>query len=403
MEENKKSKKEKSKARKVLYIIWASIRYAFLAFVLFITTIITFAFRSMDIWSVTYVLGLLTFAAFGLIVLFPIRKIKWKAIIFGGLLALFLIVYGSNALVIEHEENITIKTDVNINTKLYLPFDDDSLIARLPYDASLKLEGDLPILDGASAAFPVYSAVVNEVYPEDANYDLETFSEGPFQFRNTVGGYMALAEGKVDIFFGAYPSQEQIDYAKKCGVEFEYTQIGNEAFVFFVNSNNEVSDLSIEEIRNIYSGNITNWNEVGGNNKEIVPYQRNKNSGSQSMMVRFMGNTPLMDPPKHLVNDTMTGIIDVVSDYHNTDGAIGFSFRYYLDTIINNPDVKMISINGAYPSYENIKNGTYPVVAPVYAVTIKGNDKESVKTLIDWLLSSEGQELIELSGYAGVK
>jgi len=62
----------------------------------------------------------------------------------------------------------------------------------------------------------------------------------------------------------------------------------------------------------------------------------------------------------------------------------------------------MIAINGIKPSKENIKNGTYPIVAPVYAVTYKGNTNENVYKLIDWMLSDEGQYIVEESGYVGV-
>ena len=98
----------------------------------------------------------------------------------------------------------------------------------------------------------------------------------------------------------------------------------------------------------------------------------------------------------------MSGIIYQVSDYKNYGGAIGFSFRYYVDTLIANPDIKMISVDGVYPSQENITNGTYPIITPLYAVTYKGNGNENVQKLLDWILSEEGQEIIEKTGYSRV-
>jgi phosphate transport system substrate-binding protein len=62
----------------------------------------------------------------------------------------------------------------------------------------------------------------------------------------------------------------------------------------------------------------------------------------------------------------------------------------------------MLALNGVYPSAENIQNGTYPVVAPVYAVTWAGNDNPNVQKLLDWILSEEGQYIIEESGYVGI-
>lgn len=297
----------------------------------------------------------------------------------------------------KYQESITIDTSPNINLNEYMPFDEDSKIVKLE-NASLKLEDNLPIVDGAAAVFPVYSAFVNAVYPNT----IELY-DGVFEYNNTSMGYELLAEKKTDIFFGAYPSEEQIEYAKSLGIEFEFTPIGSEAFVFFVNSKNPIDGLTKEQIQNIYAGEITNWEEVGGDNEKIIAYQRNEGSGSQSMLKRFMEGKTLMEAPTEQVNDLMVGIIDVVSDYKSTPNSIGFSFRYYVEGIIKNPNIKMISIDGIEPTVENIKNGTYPVTTSLYAVTYKGNDNENVQKLIDWILSEEGQKIIEETGYVGIR
>ena len=297
----------------------------------------------------------------------------------------------------KYQESITIDTSPNINLNEYMPFDEDSKIVKLE-NASLKLEDNLPIVDGAAAVFPVYSAFVNAVYPNT----IELY-DGVFEYNNTSMGYELLAEKKTDIFFGAYPSEEQIEYAKSLGTEFEFIPIGSEAFVFFVNSKNPIDGLTKEQIQNIYTGEITNWEEVGGDNEKIIAYQRNEGSGSQSMLKRFMEGKTLMEAPTEQVNDLMVGIIDVVSDYKSTPNSIGFSFRYYVEGIIKNPNIKMISIDGIEPTVENIKNGTYPVTTSLYAVTYKGNDNENVQKLIDWILSEEGQKIIEETGYVGIE
>lgn len=70
--------------------------------------------------------------------------------------------------------------------------------------------------------------------------------------------------------------------------------------------------------------------------------------------------------------------------------------------IIDHPDIKMIAIDGVAPSVENIKNHTYPVIAPVYAVTYQDNPNENVAKLLDWICSEEGQYIIEETGYVGL-
>lgn len=305
--------------------------------------------------------------------------------------------FGIQKAVKAYNESITINVTPNINTHEYLPFEEDSKIVKFE-DSSLSLTENLPVIDGATAAFPVYSAFVHAVYPK-----YTSLYDGTFEYNNTLGGYRALAEKETDIFIGAYPSKEQREYAAENGTVFEYHQIGYEAFVFFVHKDSPIDSLTADQIRAIYSGEITNWSEVGGNNEKIVAFQRNEGSGSQSMMLRFMGDTPLMEPGTQEVVDGMGGIITEVADYKNKSNSIGFSFRYYVETIIANLDIKIIAVDGVYPSVESIKSGEYPIIAPVYAVTYEGNPNENVDKLIEWILSDEGQYIIEETGYVGIR
>ena len=98
----------------------------------------------------------------------------------------------------------------------------------------------------------------------------------------------------------------------------------------------------------------------------------------------------------------MDGIIDVVSDYENHANAIGYTFRYFLENMNKNPNVKMLKVNGIAPSVENIRKKTYPLIDNFYAITIKGRESENTKKLIAWICSKQGQELIEKVGYVSL-
>ena len=296
----------------------------------------------------------------------------------------------------KYDQSITINTAPNINVHEYLPFREDSKIVKIDSE-TLKLTDDLPVIDGAAAFFPVYSAFVNAVYPETTElYD------GVFEYNNTPGGYQLLAEKGIDLFLGVYPSEEQKAYAEECDTTFVYTPVGTEAFVFFVHKDNPIDNLTTEQIKGIYSGEITNWKQVGGKNEEIAAFQRNEGSGSQSMLQRFMGDTPIMEAPTEMVNTMMSGIIEQVSSYRSKSNSIGFSFRYYVEGIIQNPDIKVLSVDGVAPTAENIRNGSYPIVTPMYAVTYEENTNENVDLLLQWILSEEGQYIVEETGYVGV-
>ena len=329
-----------------------------------------------------------------------IKRRKPYVITYLSLFLAVLVCCGVQWGIAEYERSITIDVAPNINVNEYLPFDENSKIVKMD-SKTLKFseEDELPRIDGASAAFPVYSAFVNATYP---NTEETKLWGNVFQYNNTRGGYIELAEKNTDIFIGAYPSKDQIAYAEKCNTEFVYAQIGWEAFVFFVHKDNPIESLTTEQIKGIYSGEITNWSEVGGNDEEIIPFQRDEGSGSQSMMLRFMGDTPLMQAETKVIQG-MGAVVEEVVDYQSRAGSIGYSFRYYLEGIVQNPEVKLIAVDGIAPNVENIKSNSYPIVAPVYAVTYENNPNPNVARLVEWILGEEGQYIIEKTGYVGIK
>ena len=135
----------------------------------------------------------------------------------------------------------------------YLPFDENSLIARI--DTDFSVTGELPVLDGAAALLPVYTAVADAIYPEGCCiFDGEEFSpESAVQYRNTLRAYTAVVDGTADIIFVAAPSEAQLQYADEKGVELVFEPIGREAFVFIVNDKNPVDSLTVQQIRDVYS------------------------------------------------------------------------------------------------------------------------------------------------------
>lgn len=378
---------------KILLTVFVAMVFPNAAITLFI--ILAFGgFWDITVWLSLFIVPLV-------IPLIWLKKRKPYLIGYVAYLLCFAILVGTQAGIRAYNDATTIDVTPNINTYEYLPFEEDSKIVKirsktLNFD-NLPTE-ELPIIDGATAAFPVYSAFVNAVYPNSTKlYD------GVFEYNNTQGGYELLAEKKTDIFIGAAPSKDQIAFAEKNNTTFEYTQIGHEAFVFFVHKDNPVNSLTVDQIKGIYSGKITNWREVGGKNEKIVPFQRNEGSGSQSMLIRFMGDTPIIEPDMQTMVGGMGDIIETVADYKNKSTSIGFSFRFYVEGIIKNPDIKMIAVEGVAPTKENIKGGTYPIIAPVYAVTYEGNSNQNVHKLINWITSDEGQYIIEKTGYVGIK
>lgn len=270
----------------------------------------------------------------------------------------------------------------------YLPFEEKSEIYKLTTD--FKLEGDLPVLDGATALLPVYSAVINAVYPEDSVIcdGGEFAAESAMQYSNTTGAYKKIVDGTADIIFVAQPSAEQLQYAADNGVELEMVPIGREGFVFIVNSENPVESLTVDQVCDIYAGKITNWSEVGGANRRINAIARAEGSGSQTALLSFMKKNG------REVHKKLAG---------PASAAIGFSFRFYVEGIVENSNVKMLALNGVLPTEENIRNESYPIVSNFFAVYRKDNTNPNVQRLLDWMVTEEGQSIVNNSGYVGLR
>ena len=282
--------------------------------------------------------------------------------------------------VISHHSPGMQKMSVEVGN--YVPFTGSANV--FSEDGAKKLEGDIPVIDGAAALLPVYAGFVQSIYPEDSvifngeDYD----AKSAMHYTNTRGAYKDIVDGNADIIICAQPSDEQLAYAKEKGVELELVPIGSDAFVFIVNANNPVSDITIDQIKGIYSGKITNWRELGGKNVPIAAMRRNKNSGSQTALEKIMGDTPIKP------------------DYTALFGSpIGFSFRYYVTGMLAEGGVKILTINGVAPTTETIADGTYPISGNLYAVYRKGETNENVYKAVDFMLSPEGQKIVEKSGY----
>jgi phosphate transport system substrate-binding protein len=286
----------------------------------------------------------------------------------------------------------------DFDIRIYQPFNNDGKVAMLDTVSTLKLKKELPVLDGATALYPLYSAFVQAVYP-NKNYDIH---HSKVMCNNTMTAYQMLIKKKVDIIFVARPSKQQIELAEKQGITMKFTPVAKEAFVFFVNKNNPINSLTVDEIQGIYSGEIKRWNEIGGNNDSIIAFQRNEGSGSQTAFINFMGEKRIIKPKTDEKIFGMGKMISRVADYANYNNSIGFSFRFFTDEMVRNKQIKLLKINGVYPDIESIKNQTYLLTSDLYAVTLSDNTNPNVVKFLEWILSSQGQSLVERTGYCAI-
>lgn len=304
----------------------------------------------------------------------------------------------------------------------YMVYSENSRLVTLDHQPELFIENeeDMPVLDGAEACYPLYAAFAKACYKDIDVIEKEWLKTGENQylngkivtFTNTLRAFDRLIYwgndtekygNAVDMIFGARPSADQLEEAKYLGVEVDITPIGREAFVFFVEKDNPVDNLTSEQLRAIYHGDIANWKEVGGKNQAIRAFQRPKNSGSQTMMEYFMGDTTMKEPDTYEIVDAMTGVIEEVAQYANEAGAIGYSFRYFLEGLNQEKNVKILSVDGIYPTMENIESGAYPQTGYVCLITRKYETNPYVQKMKEFILSEDGQYIIRQTGYAGLE
>jgi phosphate transport system substrate-binding protein len=322
-------------------------------------------------------------------------------------------------------------------------------IALLNGESSLRLSGhaddNLPRLDGATAMYPLYSSFVCAVYPEktvpefpDAYYHdhknvLALLTWGYFpneqllydrfapreglwnprpivfesiiQCNTTSQAFQRLIEGETDIIFCYEPSEAERSAAAEKGKHFSLTPIAYDAFVFIVNEKNSLSNITQRQIRDIYSGRVTNWKDISGVDEPVIAYQRPENSGSQTTLQSIIQRDQLMRPilDGEIVRGGMYDMVrKITSDYYNYNSAIGYTFLFYLTHMADDSGVKVLAVDGVTPTLQTIQNKTYPFVQTVYAITT-GNESENTKKFIEWILSAQGQELVAKTGYTPVK
>ncbi len=260
----------------------------------------------------------------------------------------------------------------------------------------LALREDLPAMDGSTSLIPLEAgirAAIFDISMEEATDQVAHSS--------TWSSFYNLLDGSAELIFSCPLSAEQYDIAAAQGVKLETVPVAMEGFVFVVNAKNPVDSLTQQQLKDIYSGKITNWAQVGGSDLPIIPYQRNSDSGSQNYMIDFMGDVPLMNAPVEMRPATMEGLMDVVAVNDNAAGAIGYSvYAYAADMYGNGDEIKFIQVDGVAPDKNTMAAGEYPLLGKNYAI-FKADEPadSSVRTLVDWMTSYDGQLAIARAGY----
>lgn len=258
---------------------------------------------------------------------------------------------------------------------------------------------NFPRMNGSTSTVPLAEAIASVLLGgsrEDVA-DLVNFSR-------TTMAYRSLMYGESDILIAAEPADAIWEEKEERDFEWEMEPFAVDGLVFITNANNPVDSLTTEQIQKIYTGEITNWKEVGGNDLEIVPFQRNEEAGSQTAMKNLvMKGLEMMDPPTDYVAGSMGGLIEGVAAYDDSAAAIGYTVYYYANDMRMADGLKILKVDGVEPSDKTIRSGEYPFLNNYYVVIPAAlAEDHPARIMYNWILSSSGQLLVEFEGYVSV-
>ena len=261
---------------------------------------------------------------------------------------------------------------------------------------------NFPRMDGSTSTAPLAQAAACVLLgePREDVAELTVFNRTTQSFRN-------LANGLCDILIVSEPAPEVFEELAAQGFRYEMAAIATDALVFVVNASNPVDSLTLQQIQRIYTGRITNWKQVGGEDKEIEAFQRNSEAGSQVLMEKLvMNGVSMADAPKKEFATAfgMGELISAIKGFDGSANAIGYTVYYYAEDMRMAEGLKIIAIDGVKPSADTIRSGEYPFLNPYYAVIGADEPEDSpARIMFDWLLSDEGQSLAAHEGYVTIR
>ncbi|MEW5870509.1 MAG: substrate-binding domain-containing protein [Chloroflexota bacterium] len=297
-----------------------------------------------------------------------------------------------------------------------------TVLFRSAYLAEHPVVKEFPRLASSTSAYPLWVMTFcqlfdvpcawyyNTLRPESAYERSEQFQSminDHMVVQGTHEAYTALINDEADIILVARPpSADELAAARQKGMAFDLSPVALDAFVFIVHVNNPVDNLTIQQIQGIYTGQIHNWAEVGGQDAKINAYQREANSGSQELMQDLVMKGLRMIEAPDMIRYSMAGPFNVIGGYPYTPGdvfGIGYSVYYYARNMIESDNVEFVGVNGVEPARSTIATRSYPLTTEVYVVIREGLWTGSAAVIVrDWFFTRDGRSAISLSGYVPI-
>ena len=256
---------------------------------------------------------------------------------------------------------------------------------------------EYPVIDGSSSTVLMHAAI--RAYLTDEHF-VDQHSQTYAALERLIPG----CENPADVVLAVKYYDDTLNDVRERGADLVITPIAKEGFVFVLHRDNPINSLTQEQLRDIFSGRVKNWKELGGLDEEIIPVYRNWDSGSQTAIFDFMGDVPLTDMAEDdsiKLALSMGGMLETV--WTTGIGAIGYNIYSWSGShgmFFGMENLKFLAVDGVEPSIDNLSDNSYPLMVYTYSYYNRGNTRG--ETLTEWLLTAEGQSVIASAGYVGI-
>ena len=257
------------------------------------------------------------------------------------------------------------------------------LILTLMVSISQAGEGQL-VVQGSTTVLPIAQAAAEVFMQNNSQANISVRGGG------SGNGIAALIEGTCDIADASRPMKvKEILLCQKKGISPVPHIVAMDGIAVIVHTSNPVQGLNIEEIKDIYTGKITNWKELGGKDLKIVVVSRDSSSGTFETFetIVLKGKKVIPESLAQASNQTVATVIST------TKGAIGYVGLGYISNA-----VKALQVNGVIPEQETVVSGKYPISRPLYMYT-DGAPQGVAKDFLEYICSEEGQKIVEEQGF----
>ncbi len=240
-------------------------------------------------------------------------------------------------------------------------------------------------ITGSTTVLPIAQKAAEDYMNDHPNWDIQVSGGG------SSVGVKSAGEGTVDI---GMASRDMKQSEKDSYPDLKEIVVAKDGIAMIVHPDNPITKLKVDQIRGIYNGTYTNWNQVGGNDQEIVVVGRDEASGTREFFWDHVMHKE--DFVSTILAKNSNGAVKQTVE--QTPAAIGFVGMGYIDTTVK---ALKINVDGTliYPTVDNVIAGTYPISRSLHMLVLEANYNGHIKEFIDYVLSPAGQQIVAEEGF----